>query len=415
MRVTTLDARGETWHRFPEFLPDGTISCTWRGLERPGAVSRFARRPREQTVVRDRRSRLIRDAGLRPLRPARRAAGQALRRPNADFTGEPIEIAPSVATSTALDASFSASPTGVLAYAARVPAGGRPTWFDWSGRMLDAAVAATDCVSVRLSPDGKTVAVTRSAPTENAPDIWLLDVEPGPAARFTFNQWLDISPVWSPDGNAVVFASSRTGRFTLFRRAARGGPDEAPFFATEASIYPDDWSPDGRYIVYSTDPPARSWDRPARRRHHARGPARELAVQRVSGPDFARWTMDRLHVGPDRTAGSLRAALSGGRRRPPRVHRGRIEPSWGRDGRELFYLAPDGTMMSVNVSVAGGQPAPGRPQSLFRVKVPGRSLRNGSTYAASADGQRFLVSGAGSENAASAITVIVNWRHGLRP
>jgi Tol biopolymer transport system component len=416
--VTTLDrARGGSWHRFPEFLPDGDHFLY---LERSGDTRTLCVGSLDGRTTKCLFPAEVRASFAEPGYILFVEQGALLARrfdtARLELGADAEELAPSVATSTALDASFAASSSGTLAYAARASAKSQPAWFDRSGRMLANVGVPADYLAVRLSPDGKTVAVARSGVNEDAPDIWLLDVARGAASRFTFNKWLDISPIFSPDGETVVFSSSRSGRFELFRRASRGGAEETRLFTAADPMYADDWSPDGKYIVYSSERPGRSWDLGLL----------DVVALRATPLASSQYNEYQGRISPDGRWLAFTSDETG----QPEVYlrafpvgdanvvistRGGSEPSWRRDGRELFYLSPDGTMMSVNVSVAGGQPEPGRPQSLFRVKVPGRSLRNGSTYAASADGQRFLVSGAGPENAASAITVIVNWRHGLRP
>ena len=416
--VSTLDrARGDSWHRFPEFLPDGRhfLYLARAGEDRAlyvGSLDGAASERLFPTEVRASYAEpgyiLFVEQGA--LLARRFDAGRL------ELGGEPEHLAPSVATSTALDASFAVSSTGTLAYAARTSAKSQLTWFDRTGQMLGTIEALADYLAVRLSPDNKTVAVARPGADEDAPDIWLLDVARGAASRFTFNKWLDISPVFSPDGETVVFSSSRSGRFDLFRRAARGGAEEARLFTAADPSYADDWSPDGRYIVYSSEAPGRSWNLGLL--DVAASQATPLAASQYNeyqgriSPD-GRW----LAFTSDETGrpevyvrafpmGDANVVISTG---------GGSEPAWRRDSSELFYLSPEGTMMSVSVTASGGRLAAGRPQSLFRIRIPGRSLRNGSTYAPSADGRRFLVARAEPENEADAITVIVNWHHGLRP
>lgn len=415
--VTTLDrTRGESWHRFPEFLPDGNrfLYLARAGDDRALYAGSLDGRTNIRLFPTEVRASYAEPGYIlfveRGALQARRLDAGRL-----ELGGEPEHLAPSVATSTALDASFAVSSTGTLAYASRASVTSQLTWFDRSGERLGTLAAPADYLAVRLSPDDGTVAVARPGADEDAPDIWLLDVERGAASRFTFNRWLDISPVFSPDGETVVFSSSRSGRFDLFRRAARGGAEEALLFTAADPSYAEDWSPDGRYIVYSTEAPGRSWN--LRLLDVAASRATPLAASRYNeyqgriSPD-GRWlafTSDEsgrpevyVRAFP---AGDANVVISTG---------GGSEPAWRGDGMELFYLSPDGTMMSVGVTAPGGHLAPNRPQSLFRMKIPDRSLRNGSTYAPSADGRRFLVAIAGPENRASAITVVVNWHYGLR-
>ena len=92
---------------------------------------------------------------------------------------------------------------------------------------------------------------------------------------------------------------------------------------------------------------------------------------------------------------------------------GGSEPQWRRDGRELFYITPDGTLMAVDVS-SGATLQVTRPTPLFKTPIPapGEMNTRRNHYVASPDGQRFLVNAAG--DAQESITVLVNWTSKLR-
>ena len=87
-------------------------------------------------------------------------------------------------------------------------------------------------------------------------------------------------------------------------------------------------------------------------------------------------------------------------------------PHWSGDGKELFYLAPDGYFMSVNVTAAGGMFQSGAPQRLF--KSPARS----EGWDVSADGKRFLiaapVAAGGAQQPSPSYHVVVNWTELLK-
>jgi eukaryotic-like serine/threonine-protein kinase len=87
---------------------------------------------------------------------------------------------------------------------------------------------------------------------------------------------------------------------------------------------------------------------------------------------------------------------------------GGSEASWRRDGKELFYLAPDGRLMSVGLTASDVVTA-SRPSELFQTHIPGDRHRNSTSYAATADGRRFLVTTAVGDPPQAAVTVIRNW------
>jgi hypothetical protein len=90
---------------------------------------------------------------------------------------------------------------------------------------------------------------------------------------------------------------------------------------------------------------------------------------------------------------------------------GGTHPVWRADGRELFYLASDSTMMAVSVG-AGRSFDAGRPQALFPSNA--WRLTPNQVYAATKDGQRFLVNATPQKSAGSPpLTVVLNWTAAL--
>jgi eukaryotic-like serine/threonine-protein kinase len=86
---------------------------------------------------------------------------------------------------------------------------------------------------------------------------------------------------------------------------------------------------------------------------------------------------------------------------------GGTEPQWRRDGRELFYLAPDRMLMSVDVNPRETWQA-GRPHALFRTSIP-QTAEPRNRYAVTADGQRFVIDSISDMDRQEPITVLVNW------
>ena len=83
---------------------------------------------------------------------------------------------------------------------------------------------------------------------------------------------------------------------------------------------------------------------------------------------------------------------------------------WRRDGKELFYLAPDGKLMAVDVKSSPATFEAGEPHALFSTGITTSIVDRTNNYVATRDGQRFLVNlGAEDENSAP-ITVVINWQ-----
>ena len=164
--------------------------------------------------------------------------------------GEPFPVADQVTNLVhGLKGSFAVSETGVLAYFR----GGdirQLTWFNRAGEELG-PVGVPDAYSYpSLSPDEKTIAVTKNS-QGGASDIWLIDLGRGNPSRFTFDPERDFLPIWSPDGRRIVFTSSRNGSWDLYQKAVSGTAQEELLLKTNDSKFPTDWSWDGRFIAYN--------------------------------------------------------------------------------------------------------------------------------------------------------------------
>ncbi|HWD39418.1 MAG TPA: S41 family peptidase [Fimbriimonas sp.] len=96
--------------------------------------------------------------------------------------------------------------------------------------------------SLALSPDGKRIAFSYQG------DIWVAPSSGGRAEPVTTNVEMDDNPVWSPDGQYLAFASTRTGNWDIFIVPADGGSTQQLTYNSGADV-PSDWSPDGKYVV----------------------------------------------------------------------------------------------------------------------------------------------------------------------
>src|SRR5262249_53889480 len=144
------------------------------------------------------------------------------------------------------------SNTGMLVY--RV--GGSATqrvlrWFDRSGKLVGAAGVAGPYRNAALSPTGDRLAEARVEGAKG--DLWTMDLQRGASSRFTFDPGVADNPVWSPDGNRIVFGSARGGGdvLDLYVKDAGGAGEPELLLKTNFSKYPTDWSRDGHYIVYT--------------------------------------------------------------------------------------------------------------------------------------------------------------------
>lgn len=327
-------------------------------------------------------------------------------------TGQPFPITdpvPYAALTGGVD--FTVSDHGILAY--RSGGGDLNTqlaWFDRSGRRLgglgEPAIYRGD---VRLAPDEKRVAVGRLDPERGSTNIWLLDVSTGNATPFTNNASTNGAAVWAPDGKRVIFSSGREGVTNLFKKLLDGGPEE-PLFRTESNKLLNQWSADGRYLVYQSASVSTAWDLwvlPLSGGGQAK-PFAQTKYNECQGnlsPD-GRWMAYasdesgewEIYVQPFPEVPSRKKQVSS---------HGGTSPQWRRDGKELFYLSRDRKLMAVPVETRGGFKA-GEPKPLFGAPTPAIITFYENVYAPSADGQRFLITTPVAQ-APMPIIVVVNW------
>ena len=172
---------------------------------------------------------------------------------------------------------------------------------------------------------------------DTADDIWVIDLQTGAPQRLTFSENEDETPVWSPDGVWVAYASDRSEGRQILRRRADGGGAEEILWTGKTHLHVDDWTPDGRYLVTSgieesglalldltAKPPAL---RPLMTGKHG------ITSAKVSTD--GRWIA--YTVGRIRRRGDLRAGLSAARRTLAGVADGGVNPMWAPDGRAIFY------------------------------------------------------------------------------
>jgi Tol biopolymer transport system component/predicted Ser/Thr protein kinase len=408
-------AKKETSVGWPQFLPDGKHFLYLLAGEKPDDTAYWI-----ASIDSAKRTRLMPAQTLVTYSPPgyllfardKTLVAQPFDPKVMKTTGEPVPLAEKIGTDNVGLALFSVSHNGVLAYRTG-EAGGRLLWRDRSGRDIETVGDPANYGNPALSPSGDRVTFNRTDERNARADVWIRDFARGVTSRFSLGPGNNIRPLWSSDGGTIVFSSDRDGVPNLYVKSTQGQSEEKLLLKTDVPAFATSWSPDGRYVAYATLDPKSNWDLWALPTFGDRKPVPILVapfeeLNATFSPDgrFVAYSSTEsgrpeiyIQTFPD-GSGRWQVSSSGG-----------VDPSWRGDGKELFYRTPDQKLMAVEIRTAGSDVQAGIPKALFSISLRGGNARN--KYAASTDGQRFLIDAPLGRESLSPTTVVLNWPEGM--
>ncbi len=277
--------------------------------------------------------------------------------------------------------------------------GGSPTllsqlvWFDRAGTRLQTVGPVGNHGNVELSPDGRQVAVAVMDPARRTRDIWLYDVQGDGRTKFTASDADENWAIWSRDGRRIVFNSNRrSGRLDLFQSASTAGSD--PQVLLEDGMWPVSWAPDGGHILFVINSQATGNDvmvlpLTGDRRPYPFARSADAENWAAFSPD-GRWVaysstesgQSEVYVAAfpptrDGFANKRRVSADGG-----------SQARWRRDGREIFYIGSDRSLM---VTAVNGEGKTFEVAEMRRLFEPRFFFLDSHGFDLAADGQRILV------------------------
>ena len=345
----------------------------------------------------------------------------------ARLIGEPRQLALGVAIEGIPgQATYEVSSSGVVAYRSRSRQfSSELRWFDRGGAS-DVLMGARSDVALALAPDGRRLAVTRldtmSSDTERfSSNVWLLDLPRRVVSRFTVDGTAtDENPVWSPDGSEIAYAVHKSAGLADVRVQSTTGASTARVVASgPANYHPIHWSRDGWLLLhaYATGVGADDLDlhllppgKAAKPTPFLVGPGSHAQGQFSPDGRWVAYTSDEsgqreVYVRP-RDGRNLRWQISS---------EGGTQPRWSSDGREIFYVSLDGTVSAVQVALSANDVAAGVPVRLFTepsLRTTGNLFYYGGAagYDVMPDGKRFVVNRLTQQPTAGPIHLILNWQ-----
>ena len=316
-------------------------------------------------------------------------------------TGDPFVVARNIANPGEFaTAGFSLAKNGMLVYHSRDPvtattlasvdvATGIETPIDVAG------------VNIDLSRDGTRLAFSK-VESQRTTDIWTWDLRRSVSSRVTFDETQEIGPVWSPDGRRIAYVVTTPRGAEVRVATVSGGASEKILDPVEMGIEIVDWSLDGRTLLAERGTLANrtdlvTIDLAAR----TITPFSALPPAEHSGrfsPD-GRWIAyesddsgrNEIFVRPFPLADSKWQVTNGGG----------SSPRWTADGKTLFYLTRDQTLMSVPVLVTGSEFDTGTPKTHARIGT--------LDYVITPDGSVAITSRRDSPTAVP-VVVMTKWR-----
>jgi Tol biopolymer transport system component len=432
--ITVLDSsRNEATHLTPVFLPDGRhflyLRVSRKNPEQTGIfVGSLDLRPEDQSSQRlvatttspiYARSADGRFGKLLFLRDGNLLA-QTFDERRLEISGAPIVVSERV--HSYLDtATVSVSDNDTLVYKSATQ-NMQLAWLDRQGRPVGRLSEPGLYGGISLSPDATQAVVVRVNPqVTSTATLWLLNLASGASSRFASTGGGEAA-IWSPNGDRIAFSSSLLGLESAMVQKTTGGNGEEEQLLPPEPVAPTSWSVDGRHILYVVMNPKTSSDlwtlsldgtpkpAPFLRTEAAESQA-QFSPDQQGPPRWVAYTSNEsgrdeveLRTFPD-ARNRLVVSSAGGH-----------SPRWRKDGKELFYVAADGMVMSAAISdnpfrVAAATPLFRTPQGFVTVNATGR--RGPAPWDVTPDGQRFLFVAPVEAGSASQFTVVLNWQNGL--
>ena len=417
--VTAIE-EGEERHDGPAFLPNGkaVLFHVWSGSLDTAQLAAVSLQTGERRLLGDGFSPLYAPTGHLIYA---QAGGSLWAVPfdadRLEVTGDPVPVLEGVRIETGSSVQVTFAENGSAVYIAGDMSGVERTlvWVDREGREEPLNVEALAYGAVQISPDGTRIAL-QVADREAREDLWVYDLVRETTTQLTFDAATDTQPVWTPDGQRVVFRSTREGQQGLFWKAADGTGQAERLTTSVSNQVPWSIAPDGQALTYFEQNSETGWDIGYLSLEDEPRPRLLVASEFVDAhprisPD-GRWMAYQSNESgqfeiyvrpfPNVDGGQWRVTRDGGA----------THPVWSPDGRELFYR--DGSaVLAVSIDTTRAFAA-GNPRVLFSgpYRQPGPF---GQVYDIAPDGEHFLlIRENGVDTGKSEMIVVQNWFEELK-
>ena len=423
LRSTRYSATNGSYYG-PRFLPNGqaVLFYIWNGSPDESQVAVYDIEANEQRVLLSGTSPHFATSGHLVFFREGSLWAVPFNPEHLEVRGEPRPVVEQVGVNVLGWARYSVAQDGTLAYRRSLDAGRVQhtlVWVDREGREEALGANPRPYRALQLSPDGRRV-VTEVADSDNR-DLWIYDIDRDTPIHFTLDPASDTDPIWTPDGERVVFSSSRDGFLSLFWKSVDGTEDAQRLRASTGPQYATAFAPDGRSLLFT----------------ELQRPSVDVGVFSIDGERTVEWLLESDYnesnavVSPDGRWLASQSDETGQVEvyvRPfPNVSEGRWQvstggsrtPIWAPNGRELFYMGLQQDNGNIAVMVATVEPQPSFTSGSPATIIDGPYLgSNAHSYDISPDGQRFLMIKRTETNdeglAPGEVIVVQNWHEELK-
>ena len=420
--ITTLNSeRDENSHRWPGFLPDGKHFLYW---------ARSSKGPHEDLIYIGELGSTKGAVLMKSDSMATYASGyllflrdqvlmaQAFDPKRLELKGDPVLVAQKVGFNGAVaHPLFTVSQTGILVYqSGNLDSGWNLLWLGRDGKPVAPSPQPDRYIVPSLSPDEKRMAVGIFTGSQGVGDLWIYDLARGTNTRVTFGPGSNSSPVWSPDGRTIYYASASKGIPHISAKAADGSGSERVILETPGiAESPLSMSSDGRYIAYwrkdiAKDAGSHIWVLPLF------GGGKPFPIEQDT------WAEKDAQISPDgkwmayvsnesgRSQVYITPFPAGGAKWEVSKDGG-ISPKWRGDGKELFYLDNSDSIIALDLTVSGSAINLGVPHVLFQAIGIQRDY---GPFDVTADGKKFLINSGNVAQGGEPLTLVQNWQAAIK-
>lgn len=279
---------------------------------------------------------------------------------------------------------FSVSSSGVLLYATGEGSKSQFTVFDKSGKVSSTLGDPDDYDSPRVSPDGKKLVFSLGTPGKS--NIWVFDMDRKTRTRLSFSERGDVSPAWSPDGKYIYYSSG----LNIYRKPSNGLGQEEIVWEAGHNVGDYDFTPDGKTLIFMDfrlgPPQVTLMDLNGDKNVRPFLNTQSLSAEPAISPD-GKWMLyvaeesgrPEVYAVPfPQPNGRWQVSINGGQ-----------QPQWSPDGKHVYFIAPDGTLMSAAVDTRNGTLNVAQPVPLFDSRIK-QVYHNFRQYDVTPDGH-FIV------------------------